>query len=173
MLTATEEKNLDYIERKARNIIRGKNYFTTTDILEDAFLMSKDKAYEVLKNILGRKTIRNTPDAIVTEYIDMLKKGYGSIQEQVDVYGGDKISTIETTVKIRFKNFAGGNFLDLLREVYCVKEEELMPLVERYLETLESQVFNYTIDRQSFHNFLISDINELDAQFNRFMENEE
>ncbi len=173
MLTATEEKNLYYIEKKARSIIKGKRYFTTTDILEDAFLMSKDKAYDVLKNILGRKTVRNTPEAIVSEYIDMLKKGYGSIQEQVDVYGGDKVSTIEATARIRFKNFQGGSFIDILREVYCVKEEDLMPLLKRYLSTLDSQVFNYTIDRASFHNFLISDINELDAQFDRFMEDED
>lgn len=75
MLTATEERNLEYIEQRARHNIRGKNFFTTTDVLEEAFWMSKDKAYEVLKNILGRKTIRNSPDAIVDEYIDMLKKG--------------------------------------------------------------------------------------------------
>ena len=169
MLTATEEKNLYYIEMKARSIIRGKSYFTTTDILEDAFLMSRDKAYDVLKNILGRKTIRNTPDAIVSEYIDMLKKGYGSIEEQVNVYGGDKISTIEATARLRFKNFTGGSFLQVLRDVYCVEEEDLMPLVKKYLDTIDSQVFNYTLDQASFHNFLISDVTELDKQFDRFM----
>ena len=169
MLTATEEKNLYYIEMKARSIIKGKSYFTTTDILEDAFLMSKDKAYDVLKNILGRKSIRNTPEAIVSEYIDMLKKGYGSIQEQVDVYCGDKMSTIEATARLRFKEFNGGSFLDLLREVYCVSEEDLMPLVAKFLQTIESQVFNYTLDKASFHNFLISDVKELDKQFDRFM----
>ena len=90
-------------------------------------------------------------------------------QEQVDVYGGDKMSTIEATARLRFKEFNGGSFLDLLREVYCVSEEDLMPLVAKFLQTIESQVFNYTLDKASFHNFLISDVKELDKQFDRFM----
>ena len=170
MLTATEERNLEYIEQRARHNIRGKNFFTTTDVLEEAFWMSKDKAYEVLKNILGRKTIRNSPDAIVDEYIDMLKKGYASIEEQIDIFGGDKASRVESTARIRFKKFAGGTFIDALREVYNVEEDEIMPLIGRYLGSLESQVFSYTVDQESFQRYLESNVEELDAQFKRFMD---
>ena len=172
MLSDTEERNLSYIAKKARQNIKGQNFFTMTRVLEVAFLMTEDRAYEVLKNILARKTIRNTPEAIVDEYIDMLKKGYGSIQEQVDVFGGDKLATVMYTARIRFKDFGGGSFLDLLREVYNVKEEELLPLTGRYLDSLESQVFSYTIDQKSFEEFIESDVDELDAQFDRFMEND-
>lgn len=170
MLTATEERNLAYIEKRAKHNIRGKSFFTTTDVLEEAFGMSKDKAYEVLKNILGRKTIRNSPDAIVDEYIDMLKKGYESIEEQINIFGGDKASRVESTARIRFKKFEGGTFIDVLREVYNVEEDEIMPLIERYLESLESQVFSYTIDQESFQKYLESNVEELDAQFKRFMD---
>lgn len=168
MLTATEERNLAYIEEKARYNIKGKNFFTTTDVLEEAFWMNKDKAYEVLKNILCRKTIRNTPDAIVDEYIDMLKKGYGSIEEQMGVFGGDKASKVESTARIRLKKFNGGTFIDILREVYNVEEEEIMPLMKRYLSSVESQVFSYNIDQKSFQKYLESNVEELDAQFERF-----
>ena len=170
MLTATEERNLEYIEQRAKHNIRGKTFFTTTDVLEEAFWMTKDKAYEVLKNILGRKTIRNSPDAIVDEYIDMLKKGYGSIQEQVDAFGGDKASRVESTARIRFKKFVGGSFIDVLREVYNVEEKDIMPLIRGYLESLESQVFSYTIDQKSFQKYIEANVDELDAQFKRFTE---
>lgn len=170
MLTATEERNLAYIEQRAKHNIKGKTFFTTTDVLEEAFWMTKDRAYEVLKNILGRKTIRNSPDAIVDEYIDMLKKGYGSIQEQVEAFGGDKASRIESTARIRLKKFAGGSFIDVLREIYNVDEEEILPLIGRYLKSLESQAFFYNIDQESFQKYLEANVDELDAQFKRFTE---
>ena len=58
----------------------------------------------------------------------------------------------------------------MLREVYNVEEDEIMPLIERYLESLESQVFSYTIDQESFQKYLESNVEELDAQFKRFMD---
>ncbi len=55
MLTATEERLLEYIEERARANVRGKTFYKMTDILEQAFWISEEKAYEVLKNIIARK----------------------------------------------------------------------------------------------------------------------
>lgn len=169
MLTATEERLLKYIEDRARENIKGKNFYKMTDVLEVAFWMSEEKAYEVLKNIISRKNIGNSKDAIVNEYIDMLKKGYGSIQEQVEIFGGDKVSSVMYTAERRLKDFGEGTFLDILREVYKVSEEEIMPLTEKYLQYLTSAVFSYRIEKETFHRFLKSDLEELDKQFDRFM----
>ena len=71
MLTVTEERLLKYIEDRARENIKGKSFYKMTDILEQAFWISEEKAYEVLKNIISRKNIGNSKDAIVNEYIDI------------------------------------------------------------------------------------------------------
>ena len=74
MLTVTEERLLKYIEDRARENIKGKSFYKMTDILEQAFWISEEKAYEVLKNIISRKNIGNSKDAIVNEYIDILDR---------------------------------------------------------------------------------------------------
>lgn len=167
MLSATEEKLLLYIEKRARENVKGKKFYKMTDILEQAFGISEEKAYEVLKNILS-KNIGNSKEAIINEYIDMLKKGYGSIQEQLDVFGGDKVKSILYTAERRFKNFEGGTFFDLLKEVYKVPEEEVMELTEKFLNYLNSSVFSYRLEKDTFHKFLESDLEELDKQYERF-----
>lgn len=169
MLTVTEERLLKYIEDRARENIKGKNFYKMTDVLEQAFLITEEKAYEVLKNIISRKNIGNSKDAVVNEYIDMLKKGYGSIQEQVEVFGGDKVTNVLYTSKKRLKTFEGGNFFDILKHVYKIPDEEIIPLVEKYLRFLNSPIFSYRLEEESFHKFLQSDLEELDKQYDRFM----
>lgn len=168
MLTATEERLLKYIEDCARENIKGKTFYKMTDVLEEAFWISEEKAYEVLKNIIARKNIGNSKEAIINEYIDMLKKGYGSIQEQVELFGGDKYTSIIYTAERRLKQYEGGTFFDLLREVYKIPEEEIMEITEKYLKFLNSPLFSYRLEKETFHKFLQSDLCELDKQFNRF-----
>ncbi|GEP62334.1 hypothetical protein CBE01nite_01020 [Clostridium beijerinckii] len=169
MLTATEERLLEYIEERARANVRGKTFYKMTDILEQAFWISEEKAYEVLKNIIARKNIGNSKDAIIDEYIDMLKKGYGSIQEQVDLFGGDKYTSVMYAAERRLKQYEGGTFFDLLREVYKIPDEEIMEVTEKYLKFLNSPIFSYRLEKETFHKFLQSDLEELDKQFNRFV----
>ncbi|OOM80415.1 hypothetical protein [Clostridium sp. BL-8] len=169
MLTVTEERLLKYIEERARENVKGKTFYKMTDVLEQAFWISEDRAYEVLRNIISRKNIGNSKEAIINEYIDMLKKGYGSIQEQVEVFGGDKVQGVLYTAERRLKNFGGGSFLDILREVYKVPDEEIMELTEKYLNYLNSPLFLFKLEKETFHKFLESDLEELDKQFNRFM----
>lgn len=169
MLTATEERLLKYIEDCARRNIEGKKFYKMTDILEHAFWISEEKAYEVLKNIISRKDIGNSKNEVINEYIDMLKKGYGSIQEQVDVFGGDKYSSVVYTAEKRLKQYEGGSFYDVLREVYKVSEEEIQDLVEKYLNFLYSASFVFRLEKDTFHKFLQSDLEELNKQFDRFV----
>ncbi|CUU46600.1 hypothetical protein [Clostridium beijerinckii] len=169
MLTATEERLLEYIEERARANVKSKTFYKMTDILEQAFWISEEKAYEVLKNVIARKNIGNSKDAIIDEYIDMLKKGYGSIQEQVDLFGGDKYTSVMYAAERRLKQYEGGTFFDLLREVYKVPDEEIMEVTEKYLKFLNSPIFSYRLEKETFHKFLQSDLEELDKQFNRFV----
>lgn len=169
MLTVTEERLLKYIEDRARENVKGKKFYKMTDILEQAFWISEEKAYEVLKNIISRKNIGNSKDAIINEYIDMLKKGYGSIQGQVEIFGGDKVSNVIYTAKKRIKTFEGGTFFDVLKHVYKVSDEELIAVTEKYLKFLNSALFSYRLEEDTFHKFLQSDLDELDKQYDRFM----
>jgi len=169
MLTATEERLLKYIEDRARENIKGKTFCKMTDILEQAFWVSEEKAYEVLKNIISRKDIGNSKNEVINEYIDMLKKGYGSIQEQVNVFGGDKFSSVTYTAERRLKKYQGGTFFNVLREVYKIPNEDIMEITEKYLEFLNSPLFTFRLDIETFHKFLQSDLDELDKQFDRFV----
>jgi hypothetical protein len=169
MLTATEERLLKYIEDRARENVKGKKFYKMTDIIEQAFWVSEEKAYEVLKNIISRKDIGNSKNEVIDEYIDMLKKGYGSIQEQVDVFGGDKFSSVTYTAEKRLKKYAGGTFFDVLKEIYKIPDEEFMEVTEKYLQFLNSPLFSFRLEVQTFHKFLQSDLDELDKQFDRFV----
>lgn len=169
MLTATEERLLKYIEDRARDNVKGKTFFKMTDILEQAFWISREKSYEVLKNIMARKNIGNSKNDVINEYIDMLKKGYGSIQEQVEVFGGDKLSSVIYTAEKRLKKHEGGTFFDVLRNVYKISDEDIMKVTEKYLEFLNSPSFVFRLEKETFHRFLESDLEELDKQFDRFV----
>lgn len=168
MLTATEERLLKYIERCAKENIEGKSFFRMTDVLEEAFLLTEDKAYDAFMNIMSRKSIGNSKYEIVEEYIEMLKKGYGSIQEQVDVYGGDKYMRVVTTAEKRIKDYEGGTFFDALREIYQVSEEDMMPLVEKILKFQKSPGFTIKLEAETYNNFLQHNVDELEKQFLRF-----
>ena len=169
MLTATEERLLRYIEDRARENVKGKTFYKMTDILEQAFWISEEKAYEVLKNIISRKNIGNSKEAVINEYIEMLKTGYGSIQGQVEVFGGDKLQTVIQTADKRLKEFRNGTFFDILREVYKIPEDEIMGITEKYLNYLNSPVFSFRVEKDTFDKFLETDLEELDKQFDRFM----
>ena len=169
MITETEDRLLRYIEDRARENVRGKSFYKTTDVLEHAFLMSKEKSYEVLKNIMSRKNIGNSKNDVINEYIHMLKKGYVSIKEQVDVFGGDKISSIIHTAEKRFKKYKGGTFFNVLREIYKISDDDIMDITEKYLSFLNSPSFIFKLEKETFHKFLQSDLEELDKQFDRFV----
>lgn len=169
MLTVTEERLLKYIEDRARENVKGKTFSRMTDILENAFWISEEKAYEVLKNIISRKNIGNSKDAIIDEYIDMLKKGYGSIQGQVEVFGGDKIASVINTASRRLKRYEGGTFFDILKEIYKIPDEDIMDITKKYIEFLNSPLFVFRLETETFHKFLQSDLEELSKQFNRFV----
>ena len=169
MLTATEERLLKYIEDRARENVKGKKFYKLTDIIEQAFWVSEEKAYEVLKNIISRKDIGNSKNEVINEYIDMLKKGYGSIQEQVDVFGGDKVSSVRDTAERRLEKYEGGTFFDVLRDIYKIPDENIIELTEKYLEFLNSPSFIFRLEKETFHKFLESDLGELDKQFDRFV----
>lgn len=170
MITESEERLLKYIEDRAKKNIADKNFFTITDILEHAFYLPKDRAYEVLKNIMAKKSIGKSKNEIINEYIDMLRKGYGSIQEQVDVFGGDKLSRVVSIAENKIKKYKGGTFFDILKEVYNVSQKDINPLIEKYLNFLKSPSFVFRLDKDTFHKFLQSDLQELDKQFDRFVE---
>ncbi len=169
MLTATEERLLKYIEDCAKKNIEGKKFYKMTDILEHAFWISEEKAYEVLKNIVARKDIGNSKNDVINEYIDMLKKGYGSIQAQVDVFGGDKFASVVYTAERRLKKYEGGTFFDVLKEVYKISNEDILQVTEKYLKFLNSPLFIFRLEKDTFHKFLQSDLEELDKQFDRFV----
>lgn len=170
MIAETEERLLKYIKERAKKNIEGKSFFTITDLLEQAFYMPKDRAYEVLKNIMGKKDIGNSQNAIINEYITMLRKGFYSIQEQVEVFGGDKLSRVISIAENRIKNYNGGTFFEILKYVYNVSEEDILVLVEKYLNFLKSPSFVFRLDKDSFHKFLESDLEELDKQVQRFLD---
>ncbi|WP_244835103.1 hypothetical protein [Clostridium sp. BJN0001] len=170
MLTENEELGLEQIENLARKNIKGKQFFRVTDILETAFCLSEEQAYDVLKNIMGRKSVSNSTESIIYEYLDMLEKGYCSIKEQLEIMNGDKLFVVKNTIQLREKNFTGGTFFDAMRDVYNIKEEEIPAILMKYLNTIESPTFNFIIDEDSFNKFIETDIDELENQYNRFKE---
>ncbi|WP_294392955.1 hypothetical protein [uncultured Clostridium sp.] len=169
MLTDTEERMLEYIQTQANKNVEGKTFFRMTDVLEDAFLITEDKAYEAFKDIMSRKNIGNSKYDIIDEYIEMLKKGYGSIKEQIDIFGGDKYSIVSSTARKRIKSYDGGTFFDILKEVYNVSDEDLEPLALKCLSFAKSSGFNIRIDEEIYNKFLKYDVEELNKQYERFL----
>mgnify|MGYP001358307481 CR=1 FL=1 len=170
MIAETEDRLLKYIEDRARVNIKGKSFFRMTDVLEQAFWLSKESSYEILKNIMARKNIGNSKNDVINEYLDMLKKGYGSIQEQIELFGGDKLSSIIYTSEKRLKKYEGKTFFDILRNIYKIPEEDIMDITKKYLEFLNSPSFIFRLEKETFHKFLQSNLDELDKQFDRFIE---
>ena len=89
-------------------------------------------------------------------------------KNKLDVFGGDKLSSVVYTAEKRLKKYEGGTFFDVLREVYKISDEDIMEITEKYLEFLNSPSFVFRLEKETFHKFLQSDLDELDKQFDRF-----
>ena len=159
---------LEYIEKRAKYNIKDKKFFRNTDILREAFLVSEEKAYEILKDIMIRKNIKNTKEAIIDEYLYMLGNGYASLKEQMDLFGGHKLSAIKKEAERKLKNFDKGSIIDIFREVYNVDEEDIPELLVKYMDFLQGTDFDFKVNITNFNKFLEDDFDELDKQAKRY-----
>lgn len=159
---------LEYIEKRAKYNVRDKKFFRNTDILKEAFSVSEEKAYEILKDIMIRKNIKNTKEAIIDEYLYMLGNGYASLREQVELFGGHKLSAIKKEAERRLKNFDKGSIIDIFKEVYNVQEEEVAELLLKYMDYLEGIDFSFKVNVTTFNKFLEDNFEELDKQAKRY-----
>ncbi|MCE5221216.1 MAG: hypothetical protein LLF98_08100 [Clostridium sp.] len=157
-----------YIEKRAKYNVKDKKFFRNTDILKEAFLIPEDRAYEILKDIMSRKNIKNTKEAVIDEYMNMLGYGYASLKEQVELFGGHKLSAIKKEAEYKFRKFKGGTIIDILKEVYCVEDEDITSLIMRYMESLTSEEFAFKVNINTFHKFLEENLDELDKQAKRY-----
>lgn len=167
-MAVSNQELLKYIEKRAKYNVKDKKFFRNTDILKEAFLITEDRAYEILKDIMSRKNIKNTKEAVIDEYINMLGYGYASLKEQVELFGGHKLSAIEKEADYKFKKFKGGTIIDVLKEVYNVDEEDIPSIIMRYMESLTSQEFAYKVNINTFNRFLEENLDELDKQARRY-----
>lgn len=159
---------LEYIEKCAKYNVKDKQFFRNTDILKEAFLVSEEMAYEILKDIMIRKNIKNTKEAIIDEYLYMLGNGYASLKEQVDLFGGYKLPAIKREADRRLKNFHKGSIIDIFREVYNVDEEEISDLLIKYMSFLKATDFTFKVNVTTFNKFLEDNFEEMDKQANRY-----
>lgn len=167
-MTVDNQELLKYIEKRAKYNVKGKKFFRNTDILQEAFLIPEDIAYEILKDIMSRKNIKNTKEAVVDEYINMLGYGYASLKEQVELFGGHKLSAIKTEAEYRFRKFKEGTIIDVLKEVYNVEDEDIPSTIIKYMESLKSKEFSFKVNINTFHKFLEENLDELDKQAKRY-----
>ena len=163
---------LKYIEKRAKYNVKDKKFFRNTDILKEAFLVSEEKAYEILKDIMSRKNINNSKEAVVDEYLNMLGNGYDSIREQVELFGGHKLPAIKKEAERRFKSFQKGTiidiFKDVFRDIFNVSDEDMTYMVLKYMDTLTALEFSFKVNINTFYKFLEDDIDELDKQAKRY-----
>lgn len=159
---------LEYIEKRAKYNVKDKQFFRNTDILKEAFLVSEETAYEILKDIMIRKNIKNTKEAIIDEYLYMLGNGYASLKEQIELYGGHKLPAIKKEAERRLKNFNKGSIIDIFREVYNVEEEDISDLLIKYMNFLNSTDFAFKVNITTFNKFLEDNFEEIDKQAKRY-----
>ena len=159
---------LKYIEKRAKYNVKDKKFFRNTDILQEAFLITEDRAYEILKDIMSRKNIKNTKEAVIDEYINMLGYGYASLKEQMELFGGDKLSAIKKEADYKFRKFKVGTIIDVLKEVYNVEDEDMSSIIMRYMESLTSEEFSFKVNINTFNKFLQENLDELDKQAKRY-----
>ena len=159
---------LTYIEKRARYNVKDKQFFRNTDILKEAFLISEEKAYEILKDIMSRKNIKNSKDAVIDEYINMLGNGYDSIREQVELLGGHKLLAIKKEAECRFKSFKKGTIIDVFRDIFNVSDEEMPYIVMKYMGSLTALEFSFKVNINTFYKFLEDNLDELDKQARRY-----
>ena len=159
---------LEYIEKRAKYNVKDKQFFRNTDILKEAFLVSEETAYEILKDIMIRKNIKNTKEAIIDEYLYMLGNGYASLKEQIELYGGHKLPAIKKEAERRLKNFNKGSIIDIFREVYNVEEEDISDLLIKYMSFLNATDFAFKVNITTFNKFLEDNFEEIDKQAKRY-----
>lgn len=159
---------LEYIEKRAKYNVKDKQFFRNTDILKEAFLVSEERAYEILKDIMIRKNIKNTKEAIIDEYLYMLGNGYASLKEQVDLFGGHKLPAIKKEAERRLKNFEKGSIIDIFRKVYKVDEEDISELLIKYMDFLKATDFAFKVNETTFNKFLEDNFEEIDRQAKRY-----
>lgn len=157
-----------YIEKRAKYNVKDKKFFRNTDVLKEAFLISEDKAYEILKDIMARKNIGNSKEAIIDEYMKMLENGYSSLKEQVELLGGNKLLAIKKEAERRFKEFKDGTIIDIFKDIYNMSDEEVSSTLVKYMEFLTSYEFSFKVNQETFYKFLEEDLDELDKQAKRF-----
>lgn len=167
-MTLNNQELLEYIERRAKYNVKDKKFFRNTDILREAFLVSEERAYEILKYIMARKNIKNTKEAIIEEYLCMLGNGFASLKDQIELFGGHKLPAIKKEAERRLKHFDRGSIIDVFREVYNVDEEEISELLMNYMEFLKSIDFDFKVNMITFNKFLEDDFDELDKQAKRY-----
>lgn len=167
-MTLGNQELFKYIEKRAKYNVKDKKFFRNTDILKEAFLISEERAYEILKDIMSRKNIKNSKEAIIDEYLSMLGNGYASLREQVELFGGHKLSAIKKEAEYRCRKFKNGTIIDVLKEVYNVADEDIPYTIIKYMESLTSEEFAFKVNINTFHKFLEDNIEELDKQAERF-----
>jgi hypothetical protein len=159
---------LMYIEKRAKYNIKDKKFFRNTDILKEAFLISEQKAYEILKDIMSRKNIKNTKEAVVDEYINMLGYGYDSLKEQVELLGGHKLTAIKKEAEHKLKNFEKGTIIDIFKEIFNISDEDIPYMVMKYMDSLTAPEFSFKVNINTFYKFLEDNMDELDKQAERY-----
>lgn len=167
-MTVGNQELFKYIEKRAKYNVKDKTFFKNTDILKEAFLISEDRAYEILKDIMSRKIVKNTKEAFIEEYMNMLGSGYASLKEQMELFGGHKLSAIKKEAELKFRKFKGGTIMDVLKEVYNVEDEDMASIIMRYMESLTSEEFVFKVNINTFHKFLDENMDELDKQAKRY-----
>jgi len=159
---------LEYIERRAKYNVKDKKFFRNTDILREAFFVSEERAYEILKDIMIRKNIKNTKEAIVEEYLYMLGNGYASLKEQLELFGGNKLAAVKKEADRRLKHFDKGSIIDIFKQVYNVDEEDISELLMKYMAFIKAMDFDFRVNINNFNKFLEDDFEELDKQARRY-----
>jgi hypothetical protein len=167
-MTLSNQELLRYIEKRAKYNVKDKSFFRNTDILKEAFLITEEKAYEILKDIMSRKNIKNSKEAVIDEYLNMLGNGYDSLREQVELFGGHKFSAIKKEAERRCRSFEKGTIRDVFKEIFNVAEEDIPYTLMKYMDSLVATEFLFKVNINTFYKFLEDDLNELDKQAKRY-----
>ncbi|WP_160687812.1 hypothetical protein [Clostridium sp. C2-6-12] len=167
-MALSNQELLEYIEKRAKYNVKDKQFFRNTDILKEAFLVSEERAYEILKDIMLRKNIKNTKEAIINEYLSMLGNGYASLKEQLELFGGHKLTAIKKEAERRLKNFDKGSIIDIFSKVYNVDEEEISDLLIKYMSFIKATDFSFKVNESTFNKFLEDNFEEIDKQAKRY-----
>ena len=167
-MALNNQELLEYNEKRATYNVKDKKFFRNTDILKEAFLITEERAYEILKEIMIRKNIKNTKEAIIDEYLNMLGSGYDSLKEQLELFGGNKLTAIKKEAELRFKNFGKGSIIDVFKEVYNIEDKDIPDILAKCMNSLQSMEFAFKVNVDTFNKFLEDDFEEQDKQAKRY-----